>query len=62
MLPFSVTPGIDAHVYLQMLGMMNCQERTVGEFVTLLKGAGWKIDRVCRFEAPLPQQIICSPM
>jgi hypothetical protein len=45
-----------------MLAMMNCQERTVGEFVKLLKGAGWKIDRICRFEAPLPQQIICSPI
>lgn len=47
---------------LNMLAMMNCQERTIGEFVTLLKGAGWKIDQICRFEAPLPQQIICSPL
>ncbi|GJE88132.1 O-methyltransferase-like protein [Phanerochaete sordida] len=46
---------------LNMLAMMNCQERTVGEFVTLLGGAGWKIERICRFEAPLPQQVICVP-
>lgn len=52
----------DADVVLQMLAMMNCQERTVGEFVTLLKAAGWKIERICRFEAPLPQQLICTPI
>lgn len=46
----------------QMLGLMNCQERTLGHFIETLKHAGWKVDRVCRFEAPMPQQIICVPV
>ncbi|GJE88172.1 hypothetical protein PsYK624_042550 [Phanerochaete sordida] len=54
----SWTYGMD----ICMMTLTNCQERTLGHFVELLKGAGWKLDRVCRFESPLPQQLICSPL
>lgn len=45
-----------------MMSLSNCHERTLGHFVELLKGAGWKLERMCRFESPLPQQLICSPL
>lgn len=30
----------------QMLILFNAKERTVGDFVKLLAGAGWKLERV----------------
>ncbi|EKM56173.1 uncharacterized protein PHACADRAFT_122410 [Phanerochaete carnosa HHB-10118-sp] len=45
-----------------MMCCANCQERTLGHFVELLKSTGWKLERVCRFESPLSQQLICSPL
>ncbi|EKM56175.1 uncharacterized protein PHACADRAFT_209657 [Phanerochaete carnosa HHB-10118-sp] len=45
-----------------MMSVANCQERTLGHFIELLKDAGWKLERVCRFEPPLPQQLVCSPL
>ncbi|EKM56172.1 uncharacterized protein PHACADRAFT_196226 [Phanerochaete carnosa HHB-10118-sp] len=45
-----------------MMCAANCQERTLGHFVELLKSAGWKVERVCRFDYPLPQQLVCSPL
>ncbi|EKM54970.1 uncharacterized protein PHACADRAFT_208511 [Phanerochaete carnosa HHB-10118-sp] len=50
--------GVDVGV----MTIANCQERTLGNFVELFKGAGWKLERVCRFEPPLPQQLVCSPL
>ncbi|EKM56162.1 uncharacterized protein PHACADRAFT_94727 [Phanerochaete carnosa HHB-10118-sp] len=47
---------------ISMMCSANCQERTLGHFVELLKSTGWKVERVCRFEPPLLQQLICSPL
>ncbi|EKM56174.1 uncharacterized protein PHACADRAFT_196229 [Phanerochaete carnosa HHB-10118-sp] len=47
---------------ISMMCCANCQERTLGQFIELLKSTGWKVERVCCFEPPLPQQLICSPL
>ncbi|KAJ3553411.1 hypothetical protein NM688_g3627 [Phlebia brevispora] len=45
-----------------MMGELNSQERTLKHFETMFRKAGWKLERVCRFPAPHPQQLICSPL
>ena len=45
-----------------MMSVNNCQERTLSHFIELLKNAGWKLERVFRFDSPLPQQLICTPL
>ena len=46
----------------QMLVMNNCAERTIGQFVELLASAGWKLERVHRFNPPTAPQLVCSPL
>ena len=45
----------------QMLGIQNAQERTLDQFMRLFERSGWRLERVCRFQAPHPQEVICVP-
>ncbi|KIP04592.1 hypothetical protein PHLGIDRAFT_120581 [Phlebiopsis gigantea 11061_1 CR5-6] len=63
LLPYPETAT--SHAYsmdLLMMTIANCQERTLDQFIALLTSAGWKLERIYRFESPLPPQLICSPL
>lgn len=45
-----------------MMGMLNCQERTVPGFIELFESAGWKLERIHRFDSPLPHELVFSPI
>lgn len=44
---------------LNMMGVANCQERTLGEYLELFRNTGWKLERIHRTE-PVPQ-LVCVP-
>ncbi|KAJ3553407.1 hypothetical protein NM688_g3631 [Phlebia brevispora] len=47
---------------IQMMAVLNAQGRTLKQLQTVFLKAGWKLERVHRFTAPHPQQLICSPI
>ncbi|EJD40316.1 O-methyltransferase [Auricularia subglabra TFB-10046 SS5] len=56
---------VNAHNYLadvQMLNVLNGQERTLAQFDALLRSAGWQLERVHREPGAMLAQIVAKPL
>jgi len=58
---FGVAGGREYVVDLQMMNLLNAQERTIPQFVDLLGSAGWKLDRVMRTPSDRFALLVASP-
>ncbi|EMD39226.1 hypothetical protein CERSUDRAFT_152302 [Gelatoporia subvermispora B] len=59
---FGTAGGREYMVDLQMMHLLNAQERTIPQFVELLGSAGWKLERVIRSPSDRFALLVASPV
>ncbi|OCH84738.1 O-methyltransferase [Obba rivulosa] len=59
---YGISGGREYVVDLQMMNLLNAQERTIPQFMELLRSAGWKLDRVIRSPSDRFALLVASPL
>ncbi|EMD39048.1 hypothetical protein CERSUDRAFT_47409 [Gelatoporia subvermispora B] len=59
---YGIGGGVDYKLDIQMMAIVNGCERTLRQFVDILRSCGWRLDSVTRSEGEQLQQLIASPL